>query len=1128
MIPELNFEAQRNTGSYLLRGNMTAKRFITGILAVLVIAAVMAPSMMAQSLISGDLTGTVTDPSGAVVSGATVILQSTSTGATRNATTGANGTYRFSLLSPGSYIVSVTATGFSKAQTQTSVNVGQATIADVKMAVGANTQTVEVTSVAPLVQADTADLSTNFSQAMIANTANGGNDLTYIAQTAPGVTMNVGQGYGNFQAYGLPSTSNLFTVNGENDMDPYLNLNNSGATNLTLGRNEVQEATVITNAYSGQYGQQAGAQVNYVTKSGTNQYHGNVAYWWTGSSLDANDWFNNLSGTPRPFANNNEWAASIGGPIKKDKLFFYVNNEGIRYIVPSSEPVYVPTSIFSSQTLANLTATSPQSVPLYTKLFNLYQNGDSYNYNNANQPSNYLPGSCGDAEGIGAFTADNCFGTTQAVPALPGTEFIISGRIDYNLSDNDRLWWRFRLDHGTQATLADPFSNQLSAASYQPAYDGQGQWNHVFSPNATNQFIYAGSYYRAIFTQNDPSVFPYSIIGAGFNIGDSGGVTSYAFDFPQGRNVTQYQFVDDFSYTKGAHSMKFGGNFRRYDITDFAFSVLNNPEVFLLSQADFYDGNAFQTRQNFPSRASEPVALWGLGVYAQDEWRVNKTLKLTLAIRAEHNSNPVCQTNCASLLDENFVTGSLNGSISAGNAYNSFINANNHQIFRSTDTLNWAPRVGFAWSPGGSDKTVVRGGFGLFYDAFPAIFGDSFMTNLPNLVNVRISGEVPWADTTTDASPYIQGATTAAAIMTGFPTGASWESLHNDLGPLFRTPAYNSQAGTFHTPYWEQWSFGLQQAIGDKSAVTLTYVGNHGVHIPINNEGLNAYSAAGVAGFPTQPISGLPSPFGVVQQYSSAGVSNYNGLTAAYNQRVTYGFSVQASYTWGHTLDEVSNSGGEPYNAFSSLRYQLNPSCLRCNNYGNADYDIRNSFNASVVWQTPWKFNDKYVQGAFGGWTMSMNFFARSGLPLTVIDGGVAITNYGPSNPIAEVVPGVAGQGACSNGLSQCLNPAAFSDPGTTFPGQIRNSYRGPGFFDSDFTINKNFKLTERLAFGFGANFYNVFNHPNFTNPDDNLGDGSTFGTITQTTAPPTGPYGSFFTGLPSGRIIQFQGKLVF
>jgi hypothetical protein len=186
-----------------------------------------------------------------------------------------------------------------------------------------------------------------------------------------------------------------------------------------------------------------------------------------------------------------------------------------------------------------------------------------------------------------------------------------------------------------------------------------------------------------------------------------------------------------------------------------------------------------------------------------------------------------------------------------------------------------------------------------------------------------------------------------------------------------------------------------------------------------------------------------------------------------------------------------------------------------------------------VVWQTPWKFGNSIANGAFGGWTMSMNFFARSGLPYTIVDGYDAITQYGPVTPIAQA-PVILNQ-ACTNGLSQCipqnvydqLQPGFSGNPLPGFPQQYRNSFRGPGFFDSDFSINKNFKLTERLAFGFGANFYNVFNHPNFTNPDQVLGDG-TFGQILQTTAPPTGPYGSFATGLPSGRIIQFQGKLVF
>ena len=1099
------------------------KRKISHILAVLGVAAAIAPSLIAQSLVSGDLTGTVTDPSGAVVPSATVSLKSDANGSTRTTTTNSNGAYRFSLLPPGSYSVSVTAQGFNKADTTAAINVGQASIADVKLAVGSTTQSVEVTSTAPLVQADNADLSTNFNQTLIANQPNGGNDITYIAQTAPGVTMNTGQGYGNFSSYGLPSTANLFTVNGENDMDPYLNLANSGATNLTLGKNDIQEATVVNNAYSGQYGQQAGAQVSYVTKSGTNQFHGNAEYWWTGSSLNANDWFNNQSGTARPFANNNEWAASIGGPIKKDKTFFFLDTEGIRYIVPATTPVFAPSPNFATATLANLATNDPSSVPLYTRLFHLYQTAPGYNV------TAFGPG---DGGNCGVPIAGNCIGTYQAAPALPGTEFIVSTRIDQNFSDKDHVFWRVRIDQGTQPTAADPINNAFSAASYQPAYDGQSQWNHVFGANATNQLIVAGSYYRAIFTQNDPGLFPYSLVSTGFPLTSVGGLV---FDFPQGRNTTQYQIVDDFSLTKGQHNLKFGVNFRRYDISDYAFSVRNNPEVFISDPASLYNGVALQYRQTFPTTSSVPVALWGIGFYGQDEWRVNKSLKLTLALRAEHNSNPVCQINCAALLDSSFNSLLAAGQLTATTPYNSIIDANRHQIFRSTNALNISPRFGFAWSPGGSDKTVVRGGFGIFYDALPAVIGDQFMLNLPNLVEERIPNGL-WANTTANGAGA-QAAASANAIKNGFASGASYASLQAELGSAFRAPVFRSQAGTFNTPQYQQWSLGIQQALGEKSSVSVGYVGNHGINIPVYNEGLNAFGA-GYAPFPNN----VPTPiFGAVQEYYSGAVSNYNGLTASYNQRVTYGFTVQASYTWSHAIDEVSNEGvlATPYNnsnaAFSgtpsNVQYQINPTCLRCYNYGNADYDIRNSFNASYVWQMPYKFDNKYVNGAFGGWTLSQNFFARGGLPFTVIDGNVGITNYTPLNPPAQVLG--AAQGSCVNGLSTCLAFNQFATATSAFPNQQRNWYRGPGFFDSDLSVNKNFKLTERLAFGFGANFYNIFNHPNFTNPDNNFADGDpaaggTFGKVLTTTAPPTGPYGAFFPGLPSGRIIQFQGKLLF
>jgi len=1093
---------------------MKPGRLIAAILALALVTAV-GPYVMAQSAVSGDLTGSVTDPSGAVVPNASVTLKSNATGAIRTTTTTSSGAYRFSLLPPGNYTVSATAQGFSKAEETTSVNVGQATVANVKLAVGASSQTVEVTSIVPLVQADTADLSTNFDQNLVANAPNGGNDLTYIAQTAPGINMNTGGGYGNFQTAGLPATSNVFTMNGENQMDPYLNLNNSGATNLMLGKNAVQEATVVTNAYGGQYGQQAGAQISYVNKSGTNAYHGNANYWWTGSSIQANSYFAGIvpPGTPvspTPFTNNNQWAASVGGPIKKDKLFFFADWEGIRYIVPGTANVFAPTTAFANATLANIAAVNPIELPLYTKAFGLYEGAKGYNGGGAGNA-----GSCGDLTTF----AGNCATNFLASPALPAKEWLLTGRVDYNMSDKDHLFWSVSFDHGTQATFADPINPNFSAASYQPQYNGQGQWTHTFGSNATNQFVYAGSYYRAIFDQiNAANTFPLVLSTGGIGFQN---LNTLGFAFPQGRNATQYQFVDDFSVTKGAHNLKFGGNYRRYDITDYAFGTGVNPLAIFGSMTSFYNGDANVFAQNFPSANREPVALWGIGIYAQDEWRVSKSLKVTLGLRAEHDSNPVCQTNCSAILAGPFSSLST----STSTPYNQLVSANRNQIFRSVDAIDFAPRFGFAWSPGGADKTVVRGGFGLFYDAFPAFLGDDMMTNFPNEVGITQFGSLPWADQATPASPWVIGSNSAAQIKSGFASGASLASL-SATNPLFSAPNIGSTPNQFHIPRYQEWSLQIEQQLDGKSSMTMAYIGNHGIHEPAITYP-NSY--AGFGGFPAAPAS---ANFAGVGEVYTGAVSNDSQLTASYQRRLTYGFTVQASYTWAHAMDEISNGGVLPYSS-TSAEFQFNPSNLR-SNYGNADYDIRSSFNAQYVWNTPFKFSSKFANAAFGGWTLSQNFFARTGLPLTVFDATSGIGNYNTiysGNGLNFAPAQVIGQGQtnCTQFYTSCLASSAFAPVSglTAFSNQQRNNYRGPGFFDTDLSINKNFKLTERFALGVGANFYNVLNHPNFAEPGNLLG-ASTFGVVTSQTAPPTGPFGSFFFGSPAGRIIQLQGKIVF
>jgi hypothetical protein len=1091
---------------------------------------------ISQSLTSGDITGVVTDPSGAVISGANVTLTSNETNRKQSSITNAQGGYRFSLISPGRYTLSVSAANLQTAQQNVTITVGQLTNVSVQLQLATASQTVEVNGEGGVVQAETADLSTTFSPEQIAQVPNPGNDLSYVVQTAPGATMNTQGGFGNAATFGLPATSNLFTLDGMNENDPFLNLNNSGATNLLLGQNDVQEATVVNNGYSGQYGGLAGANVNYVTKSGSNKWHGNAIYWWNGRIMNANNYFNNQTGTPRAFDNANQWAMSLGGPIRKNKTFFFVNTEGLRVLLPTSTKVNIPSPQYQAATLANLgnKPAMAASIPFYQSLFRLWNTAPG-----AQSAQNVLPpgtdangnqisgNGCGNFTGLG--TTPACALQYQSTAGNQTNEWLLSARVDQNFGNNDRIFVHFRTDHGLQATYTDPISPLFDGQSTQPQYEGQLQETHTFGSSSVNQFILSGSWYSAVFSTKSlaasTQLIPFTL-----------GFTGNAFfslgrdlnTWPQGRNVTQYGIVDDFSKVKGNHALKIGINFHRNDVTDFSpgLGTIGFSQGEDLSS--FFNGLGVSYAQNFSGRPTQPVAVYGLGFYGQDEWSIRPHFKLTLSLRGDHNSNPVCQTNCFARFSTDFLDTPHN----SNTPYDQVIRTGLHQALGKYTSVSWQPRVGFAWSPfGSSTGTVIRGGFGLFTDMFPATIADFLLNNAP-LNNQFVAGAAP-------LSPAVTGNQASLAMnangsfLQGFHSGETLTQIQQQ-NPLFVAPSFYNAAHRIIAPQYEEWNLQFEQAIGKKTSVAVNYVGNHGVHEASQNPGLNAFDPTPFGDLPLTP---LDPRFGTITEVSTPAVSNYNGLSITAKRQLS-SLQVQANYTWSHALDEVSNAGFLQYNFLTntSVLSPQDPFDLRRYNYGSADYDVRHYFSLNYVWTVPhWRG----PKAAVDGWVFSGTIFARSGLPFTVVDGNqtsnLAAFNYGGalSGTGAFVFANYLGgaPSSCDSGAvsKPCLTAAMFSPTTTAFGAQRRNQFYGPKYFDTDFTVMKNFKIPhwEQAKLGIGAQFFNLFNHPNFDQPVGNISNPN-FGTIISTVNTPTSILGSFLGGDASPRLIQFKGTLTF
>jgi hypothetical protein len=1121
-------------------------------------AALLTAPTFCQTITTGDVAGTIKDASGAVVPNATIALKSIDTGETRAMVTGASGDYRFTLLKPGHYSISAQATGLKSNVQDFVVQVGQAAEMDLTLSVTASQQVIEVQAESSTLQTQSANLETNFNKSQVDMLPMPGGDLTTLAMTAPGIRVNVTGGSSNMNANGIPGASILYTLDGMDQMDPANNLNNSGASNNLLGANAVGEVAVVMNAYSPQYGRMAGAQVNMVGMTGANQFHGNLFYNFNFQALNANTFFNNSAGTPRGRSDAHNFGGRIGGPVWKNKIFFFFDTENLRYVLPASGVISLPSPQFQAYTLAHVGAAQ---LPLYQDYFNLVKGSPGLNRaipvtNGAGQlqdgkghlgcgiNSFYKAGISDGAGGIFGVTTPCAiaFGTNNTEI---NTEQLFNGRGDYNISSSQKLGFRYFHDAGVQATGTSPINALYNSVSVQPSYQMALTHSWVISPTMVNTFTGSVLWYTALFGVQDfaktSALMPDSIALSEGGANGGGFATVGAGAFPNGRNVGHFQINDDFTWNHGTHTFGVGVN-ARYDQYTYT-SIASGAFLGAYSLGDLSDfangkmqagGTVLSSfSQSFPIYGALHFRFPSADFYFSDDWAVTKNLKLTFGARFEENINPHCIETCFVLTNVPFASSSYQGGASI--PYNTTLTKQSNLFYNSEGPIV-QPRFGFAYKPPfGNDKTVIRGGIGLFATNYTDGLGGTLANQVPNKFapSGLTAGTVGFINDPTSAAYTAQ--VSANAFQAGYNSGFTLAQLQNAVKPAtFSTPSIASFPSTFHAPHDIEWSFEIQRQLTAHNVLNILYVGNHGYDL---QESVNANMFASATSTTNYggPYGGLPTAapdprFVTATQYYTNGISNNQALTIQFRHVFSYGLTAQFHYTWSHALGTIAYEN--PFNL--------------SNSYGSLGFDNRHQFVSDLLWSQPFKASNKAVNSLIKGWNIGMKMYVYSGAPFSVTDSKIAtsVNASGVLTPLADLVdPSVFGK-SCnkSNAVGQaCLSINSFA----SYPGEFSagnpnatplqrdwgniapNSFRGPGYFNVDATMQRAFAIREKFKFTLGVQAYNVLNHPNFANPSGTLTSGA-FGTTTSTLGPPTSIYGTGQGASVSGRLTVLTGTFTF
>jgi len=1110
-----------------------------------------------QALGQGETTsaivGEVRDAANAVEPGATVTITNRETGLKRIAQTDDAGRFNFPQLKPGAYSVKVAAQGFEPQQNDNVVSgLGQKQTVDFTLKLARSIETVEVNSEPPLINPENANTSTTLNAHALEDLPNPGGDLTYPLQFAPGALINTAgssndfvggtNGYGNVEFNGLPALSNGYIVDGLETNDPLTNLNSGLSTNLVLGLNSISEVTVNTLSYSVDQGRYGASQVDYVTKSGTNQFHGNLYELWNGALLNAANYFTNATpGNRKPRSTVNHFGGSLGGPILHDKLFFFFDSEWVRIALPIVTSTIVPATAFEQYVLGQL---PPQSVPFYRQMFSLYGN-------TGGSPIAVL--------GCPLAVGEGCANRQSVSHSSGDHEQVQTVRLDYNIDQNNTAWFRFQADTGLQAAYTDPINPLFDAISPQPLYSFASGYTHVFSQNLVNYFNPAFSWYESFFGpadfQKTLTAFPIVLEGSGANsFTPLGGLDN---TWVQGRRASRFFINDNLAWSRGPHELRFGTNTRIFRLNDYDFGEGTVPTVTYANLQQFIDGVATTASKTFPTSANEPFNFLNLDFYAQDTWKLTSKLTWTIGLRDTFNSNPLNPHDQVARLHGSFasISHDVNQPLSAA------IQTGLGNLFSSTPLAILQPRTALAWQF--EPKSVLRTGFGIFSDILPGSVADLIGTNPPYVKTFQ--GGILGTVGGTAIAPGVPGSAVDASIAanqtftSGFPQGQlSCASPQADPATCLPPVAITAVPdGKLHAPYFMEWSLGIEHQFGEAASLQVQYVGTRAVNQPYLTQ-VNGYQTVCDGCFAPFPYRQPTDPrFGAVTQFSTGENSHYNGLQLTAKKRLSHGLQGQINYTFSRCADTVSNGGFLQFSAggiLSPLPGEL------ARDYGPCDYDIRHNLTAQYVYQLPIKLRSHALGYALNGWQISGTAFWHSGIPFSVLstpysaNGNGIVQGSGPQ--FASLVPGVPRYahhpvpGVTQPGTLQWLNPDAFVsavDPATgqctggdspqncQFGNLGRNALRGPDFAWSDFYLTKFFPLTEHVKLRFESQFFNVFNHANFALPSmvqagvpGNPSTQGGFGALTYTTSPPTGLLGVGLGGDSSPRMIAFQARIEF